>query len=49
MEEIKNLVYVAIQIKSHEVETGFYKTAFGLGKGLKRRGFIFFIFVIISQ
>ena len=25
MKEIKNLVYVAIQIKSHEVETGFYK------------------------
>jgi hypothetical protein len=25
MKEIKNLVYVAIQIKSYEVETGFYR------------------------
>jgi cation diffusion facilitator family transporter len=32
--EIKNLVYVSIQIKSHEVETGFYKPAIGaLGFG----------------
>lgn len=40
MEEIKNLVHVAIQIKSHEVETGFYGPTFGLGKGLgwQRRG-----------
>jgi cation diffusion facilitator family transporter len=40
MEEIKNLVYVAIQIKSHEVEAGFYRPTFGLGKGLgwQRRG-----------
>jgi cation diffusion facilitator family transporter len=29
MREIKNLVYVSIQIKSHEVETGFYKPAIG--------------------
>ena len=34
MEEIKNLVHVAIQIKSHEVETGFYRPTIGLGKGL---------------
>ena len=36
MKEIKNLVYVAIQIKSHDVETGFYKPAlrgFGFGRG----------------
>jgi hypothetical protein len=40
MEEIKNLVYVAIQIKSHEVETGFYRPTFGLGRGFgwQRRG-----------
>jgi len=42
MKEIKNLVYVAIQIKSHEVETGFYKPAFGgfgfgQGFGWRRR------------
>jgi cation diffusion facilitator family transporter len=43
MKEIKNLVYVAIQIKSHEVETGFYRPAFrgfgfGQGFGWRRRG-----------
>ena len=43
MKEIKNLVYVAIQIKSHDVETGFYKPAlrgfgFGRGFGWRRRG-----------
>jgi cation diffusion facilitator family transporter len=40
MNEIKNLVYVAIQIKSHEVETGFYKPTFGFGRGFgwQRRG-----------
>jgi len=38
MEEIENLSYVAIQIKSHEVETGFYKPAFGRGFGWQRRG-----------
>jgi len=47
MKEIKNLVYVAIQIKSHEIETGFYKPVsglisrgLGLGKGFgwKRKG-----------
>jgi len=36
MEKIDNLSYVAIQIKSHEVETGFYRPAFGrfIGQGL---------------
>jgi len=43
MKEIKNLIYVSIQIKSHEVETGFYKPAigtFGFGKGFgwQRKG-----------
>jgi len=47
MKEIKNLVYVAIQIKSHDVETGFYKPvsgtlgfgrSFGRGFGWQRRG-----------
>jgi hypothetical protein len=39
MKEIKNLVYVAIQIKSHEVETGFYRSASGFGRGFGwRRG-----------
>jgi len=39
MKEIKNLVYVAIQIKSHEVETGFYKPVpgiLGFGRGVGR-------------
>ena len=39
MKEIKNLVYVAIQIKSHEVETGFYKPipgTLGFGRGFGR-------------
>jgi len=31
--EIENLQYVAIQIKSHNLETGFYRPAFGLGLG----------------
>lgn len=38
MKEIENLSYVAIQIKSHEVETGFYKPVFGRGFGWQRRG-----------
>jgi len=38
MKEIQSLSYVAIQIKSHEVETGFYKPAFGRGFGWQRRG-----------
>ena len=36
--EIENLTYVAIQIKSHEVETGFYKPLWGRGFGWQRRG-----------
>ena len=38
IEEIENLSYVAIQIKSHEVSTGFYKPTFGKGFGWQRRG-----------
>jgi len=38
MKEINNISYVAIQIKSHEVETGFYKPVFGRGFGWQRRG-----------
>jgi len=40
MAEIKNLVYVAIQIKSHDAGIEFYKSAFGRGKGFgwQRRG-----------
>lgn len=35
---IENLQYVAIQITSHEVETGFYKPDFGRGFGWQRKG-----------
>jgi len=35
---IESLQYVAIQITSHEVETGFYKPAFGRGFGWQRKG-----------
>ena len=38
MKEVENLSYVAIQIKSHEVETGFYRPAFGRGFGWQRKG-----------
>ena len=38
MKGVENLSYVAIQIKSHEMETGFYKPAFGRGFGWQRRG-----------
>ena len=38
MKEVENLSYIAIQIKSHEIETGFYKPAFGRGFGWQRRG-----------
>ena len=38
IEEIESLQYVAIQITSHEVETGFYKPAFGRSFGWQRRG-----------
>jgi len=37
MKEVENLSYVAIQIKSHEVETGFYRPALGRGFGWQRR------------
>ncbi len=38
MEKINNLSYIAIQIKSHDVETGFYKPVFGRGFGWQRHG-----------
>ena len=38
MKKIESLQYVAIQIKSHEMETGFYKPAFGRGFGWQRKG-----------
>ena len=37
-ETIESLQYVAIQIKSHEVETEFYKPVFGRGFGWQRKG-----------
>ena len=36
--EIESLQYVAIQITSHEVETGFYKPDFGRDFGWQRKG-----------
>jgi len=38
MTGIENLSYVAIQIKSHDVETGFYKPILGRGFGWQRKG-----------
>lgn len=38
IEKIESLQYVAIQIISHQVETGFYKPAFGRAFGWQRRG-----------
>jgi cation diffusion facilitator family transporter len=38
IEKIENLQYVAIQITSHQVETGFYKPVFGRSFGWQRRG-----------
>jgi len=38
MKSIENLVYVAIQIKSHDIETSFYQPDFGRGYGWQRRG-----------
>jgi len=35
---IERLQYVAIQITSHEIETGFYKPEFGRGFGWQRKG-----------
>ncbi|MBU4331610.1 cation diffusion facilitator family transporter [Patescibacteria group bacterium] len=36
--EIEGLQYVAVQITSHEMETGFYKPDFGRGLGWQRKG-----------
>ncbi len=40
IENIENLMYVAIQIKSHDVSTGFYKPSMGFGRSFEwqRRG-----------
>ncbi len=38
MQTIGNLAYVSIEIKSHELETGFYKPQFGKGFGWQRQG-----------
>jgi len=38
LSEIKNLRYVAIQIKSYAIETDFYQPAFGHGFGWQRKG-----------
>jgi hypothetical protein len=38
IQAIEPLEYVVIQIASHEIETGFYKPAFGQGFGWQRRG-----------
>ena len=38
MEKIENLQYIAIQIRSHEMETSFYKPDFGHGFGWQRKG-----------
>jgi len=38
IEAIEILEYVAIQITSHEIETGFYKPDFGRGFGWQRKG-----------
>jgi cation diffusion facilitator family transporter len=38
MKEVENLSYITIQIKSHEVETGFYKPSFGRSFGWQRQG-----------
>ena len=38
IQEIESLRYVAIQITSHEIETGFYKPEFGRSFGWQRKG-----------
>jgi len=38
IKEIESLKYVAIQITSHKLETGFYKPEFGQGFGWQRKG-----------
>ena len=37
-QEIENITYIAIQIKSHELENSFYQPAFGKSFGWQRRG-----------
>jgi len=38
LEKVENLEYIAIQITSHEIETGFYKSDFGKEYNWQRRG-----------
>jgi len=38
MRAIGNLAYVSIEIKSHELQSGFYKPEFGKGFGWQRQG-----------
>ncbi len=38
MQEVESLVYVAIQIKSHAMETSFYQPSIGRGFGWQRQG-----------
>ena len=38
VKEVGQLQYIAIQITSHEIETGFYKPEFGKGFGWQRKG-----------
>ena len=38
MEKIERLQYIAIQISSHQIETGFYQPGFGQGFGWQRKG-----------
>ncbi len=38
IKKIENLSYIAIQIKSHEMESNFYKPAFGKSFGWQRKG-----------
>ncbi len=38
MDEVRNLSFVAIQIKSHEAKTEFYKPGFGFGRGFGWQG-----------
>lgn len=38
IKKIENLLYVAIQINSHELETDYYKPLFGKGFGWQRQG-----------
>ena len=38
VKKIESLKYIAIQIKSHQVETGFYRPNFGRSFGWQRRG-----------